>query len=93
MNEKLTKFCNSMVAKVAPFCKKNMARMLVTGILMMTFILFASSDLASVYSQAALQSHATFPSGMDVMSALNVGFTNPIGWIVVKISQVIAHIL
>lgn len=78
---------------VAPFCKKNMARMFVTGLLMMTFILFAASDLASIYSQAALQAHATFPSGMDIMSALNVGFTNPIGWIVVKISQVIAHIL
>ncbi len=78
---------------VAAFCKKNMARMLVTGVLMMAFILFAASDLASVYSQAALQAHATFPSGMNIMSALNVGFTNPVGWIVIKISQAIAHIL
>lgn len=78
---------------VAAFCKKNMARMLVTGVLMMAFILFAASDLASVYSQAAVQAHATFPSGMDIMSALNVGFTNPVGWIVIKISQAIAHIL
>lgn len=78
---------------VAAFCKKNMARMLVTGVLMMAFILFAASDLASVYSQAALQAHAKFPSGMNIMSALNVGFTNPVGWIVIKISQAIAHIL
>lgn len=78
---------------VAAFCKKNMARMLVTGVLMMTFILFAASDLASVYSQAAVQAHATFPSGMNIMSALNVGFTSPVGWFVIKISQAIAHIL
>ncbi|MDS0525814.1 PTS galactitol transporter subunit IIC [Clostridium sp. SHJSY1] len=74
----------------AAYCKKDILRMLVAGIFMMAFALFAATNLADVYSQAAVSSHATFPAGMDIMSSLNVPFVNPVGWVSIKIAQLFA---
>lgn len=73
---------------VAAYCKKDILRLLVTGCLMMAFVLFASTNLADIYSQAAVISQATFPAGMDTMSCLNTPFTNPIGWLIIKIAEI-----
>ncbi len=72
------------VTIVAAFCRRDMVRTLIAGTIMMAFIIFASNGFCDLYSSAALAAGATFPAGMDVMSVLNAGFTNPLGWIVLQ---------
>lgn len=74
------------VTLIAAFCRKDMLRTLVAGTLLMVFVLFAANDVAGVYSAAAAATGATFPEGMDVMTALNVCFTNPLGWAAIKLA-------
>lgn len=76
-----------IVTLMAAYCRKDMLRMLVAGTLMMCFILFAATNLSPVYSQAAHAANAAFPKGIDTITCLNVAFTNPLGWLIVKIGQ------
>lgn len=78
------------VTIVAAFCRRDMLRTLIAGTIMMAFIIFASNAFFDVYSAAAAAAGATFPSGMDAMSVLNAGFTNPLGWIVLEIIKLFA---
>lgn len=78
-----------LVTMMAAYCKKDMLRMLVAGTIMMAFVLFAASDVAGIYTQAAHAANAAFPEGIQEISALNVVFANPLGWLVLKIVQMI----
>ena len=59
-----------LLAMVTPFCRRNMFRMLVSGTLIVTAKLYVGTDLATEYTQAAVNSGIAVPSGMNEVTIL-----------------------
>lgn len=78
---------------MAAYCKKDMFRMLVSGTLMITCILYFGTDLAHFYTVAAHESNIKMAKGISEMISMNSGATNPLGWIAIKIGELLNSIL
>lgn len=74
---------------VGACCRKDIFRMLISGTLMAVFMLYFATDLAPVYTTAARMSNVSIPGGFDKIISLNNGGVSPLGWIAVKIGQLI----
>ncbi len=71
------------------YCKKDMFRMLISGTLMIVCILYFGTDLAAAYTKAAQMSNINLAEGIHQTISLNSGATTPLGWIAVKIGEII----
>ena len=78
-----------LISMVSPYCKKNMVRIFITGLVIITLVLYAGSSVAPYYTKAAELAKVTLPEGIGSnteMANLVGGATTPLGWILIKIS-------
>lgn len=78
---------------VAPFCKRNMFRMLISGLLIMVVIFYAGTALAPEYTQAAAQAGITSVKGFSSITNLVGSVTTWIGWIFIKLAELIGSVI
>lgn len=71
------------------YCKKDIFRMLISGMLVIVCILYIGTAFSGIYTTAAHMSGATIPKGITTMISMNSGVTNPLGWLFVKIGEII----
>lgn len=78
-----------LIAMVSPYCKKNMVRIFITGLVVITLVLYAGTDIAPYYTKAAKLADVALPQGVGPnaeMSGIVGGATTPVGWILIKLS-------
>lgn len=77
------------ITMIAPYCKKNIFRMLVTGTILMVIALYISTDLAPIYTAAVHKSSVLLPENMrstelgNMLSPVNT----PLGWLLIKLAH------
>lgn len=79
-----------LIPMVSPYCKKNMVRIFITGVVVLTLVLYAGTDIAPYYTKAANIANVTLPkgvSGSTSMANLVGGATTPVGWILIRLSM------
>lgn len=79
-----------LIPMVSPYCKKNMIRIFISGVVVLTLVLYAGTDIAPYYTKAANIANVTLPkgvSGSTSMANLVGGATTPLGWILIKLSM------
>lgn len=54
-----------LIPMVSPFCKRNMFRIFITGLVVLTLIFYAGSDIAPYYTKAANIAKVTLPAGLS----------------------------
>ena len=76
---------------IAPYCKKNIFRMLITGMILMALVLYISTDLTEIYTAAVQNSAVVLPENMrdramgNMLSPVNT----PVGWFLIKMSHLL----
>lgn len=79
-----------LIPMVSPYCKKNMIRIFISGVVVLTLVLYAGTDIAPYYTKAANIANVALPkgvSGSTSMANLVGGATTPLGWILIKLSM------
>ncbi|WP_251898480.1 PTS galactitol transporter subunit IIC [Lactiplantibacillus paraplantarum] len=76
---------------MAAYLKKDLLRMLIAGTIMMVFILYIGTDVAGFYTAAAHMTGATVPTGTSQIISMNSAVTNPLGWLAIKVSQLLGN--
>ncbi|AYJ42880.1 PTS galactitol transporter subunit IIC [Lactiplantibacillus pentosus] len=77
---------------MAAYLKKDLLRMVIAGTIMMALILYIGTDVASFYTAAAHMTGATVPTGTSEIISMNSAVTNPLGWLAIKLSQLLGHV-
>lgn len=78
-----------LLALVTPFVRRNMFKMLIVGTLSVIVILYVGSDIAPFVTQAAVQSNIDLPSDFTGIANMTGAVSSWIGWLTVKIGQLI----
>lgn len=80
-----------VISMVAPFCKRNMFRIFVTGCFILTIALYAGTSLSADYVYAANQANVKLPSSVTSTELGNLcsSYNTPLGWVVVKLGALI----
>lgn len=79
-----------LIPMVSPYCKKNVIRVFISGIVIMVLVLYAGTDIAPYYTKAANIANVTLPegvSGSTNMANIVGGSTTPLGWLLIKLSM------
>jgi len=79
-----------VISMVAPFCKRNMFRIFITGLCIVTIALYAGTDLAPVYTQAAKDANVDvqMQEGQQLGNLVSP-YNTPVGWGLIKIGEFI----
>lgn len=79
-----------LISMVAPFCKRNMFRIYITGVIILILCLYASTDLSSLYTDAAniANINVSNQAGQELGNLVS-SYNTPLGWLIIKISQII----
>lgn len=78
-----------LFALVAPFCKRNIFRMLIAGIFIVVCILYVGSDISSEFTEAAVMSKISAVKSMTAITNMVGSATTWIGWIFIKVAEVV----
>lgn len=80
-----------VISMVAPFCKRNMFRIYLTGIVILIISLYASSSLSQYYTQAAEIANVSVAgaSGQELGNLVSP-YNTPVGWILIKLAELFA---
>lgn len=80
-----------LISMVAPFCKRNMFRIFLTGLLILSIQLYAGSNLAPAFTEAAKQANVSVSvDGKEQeLGSLVAPYNTPVGWAIVKIGELI----
>ncbi|MFT8748998.1 PTS transporter subunit IIC [Liquorilactobacillus nagelii] len=78
-----------LFALVAPFCKRNMFRMLIAGIFIVICILYVGSDISSEFTEAAVMSKISAVKSMTAITNMVGSATTWVGWIFIKVAEMI----
>ncbi|WP_408008199.1 PTS galactitol transporter subunit IIC [Pseudalkalibacillus sp. A8] len=79
-----------LLPMAAPFLKKNLARLFLSGLVMVTFVLYAGTSIAPFYTKAAQMVDVTLPENVQASTELaNLigGATSPFGWLLIELSK------
>lgn len=79
-----------LVPMVSPYCKKNVIRVFISGVVIMTLVLYAGTDIAPYYTKAANIANVTLPQGVSSstnMANIVGGATTPLGWLLIKLAM------
>lgn len=78
-----------LISMVAPFCKKNMFRIFITGLFVVTIALYGGTVLAPMFTKAATLSGVTLPAGANGTEIGNLvsPYNAPFGWILIEIAK------
>ncbi|MCI1858801.1 MAG: PTS galactitol transporter subunit IIC [Sporolactobacillus sp.] len=82
-----------LLALITPFAKRNMFRMVIAGTLVLVTIFYIGTSIAPAYTEAAAMSSINKPSGIAYMTNIVGGATTWIGWLAIKIGQIISSVL
>ena len=80
-----------LISRVAPFCKRNMFRIYITGIVILIISLYAASSLSEYYTQAAQIANVSVAgaSGQELGNLVSP-YNTPVGWILIKLAEIFA---
>lgn len=79
-----------LLPMAAPFLKRNLVRLFVTGMVIVTFVLYAGTAISSYYTKAAEMVNVTLPENVQSATGLSNlvgGATTPLGWLIIEISK------
>ena len=76
------------ITMVCAYCKKDMFRTLVAGIIILVLILYIGTNISVPYTAAAIMSHAKIPVGVSEITSLNSGATTILGWIAIELGRI-----
>ena len=78
------------ITMLAPYCQKNIFRMLVTGTILMALALYISTDLTAIYTTAVHQSSVVLPENMRTTQLGNMlsPVNTPVGWLLIKLAHI-----
>lgn len=82
-----------LFALVAPFCNRNIFRMLISGLLIIITIFYIGTSIAPEFTKAALQANVTSIKSFSSITNIVGSATTWIGWIFIKVSEWIAAII
>lgn len=77
---------------VAPFCKRNIFRMLISGILITAVIFYVGTALGPEYTAAAAQSHIDSVANFTEVTNLVGSATTWVGYLFVKAAEIISAV-
>lgn len=78
-----------LFALVAPFCKRNMFRMLIAGIFIVICIFYVGTDISQEFTKAAVMSKISSVKSMTAITNMVGSATTWIGWLFIKIAEFI----
>lgn len=82
-----------LLPMAAPYLKQNMVRLYITGLLILTMVLYAGTSVAEYFTDAARIANVTLPENVSQSTQLaNLvgGATTPLGWLLIKLSSLFA---
>ncbi|WP_307726253.1 PTS transporter subunit IIC, partial [Tetragenococcus koreensis] len=79
-----------LFALVAPFCNRNIFRMLISGILIVIVIFYTGTALAPEFTKAAVDSQITSVSSFEYITNLVGPVTTWVGWLFIRMSEWLA---
>ncbi len=84
-----------LIAMISPYCKKNMFRIFISGIVIVTIVLYAGTFIAPYYTEAANLSKVAMPDGVAGTQMANMvgGATTPLGWLAIWISKLLNSVI
>lgn len=82
-----------LFALVAPFCNRNIFRMLVSGLLIIVTIFYVGTSVAPEFTRAAAQSNVSSIKAFSSITNLVGSATTWIGWVFIKGSEWIASLI
>ncbi|WP_315907036.1 PTS transporter subunit IIC [Priestia koreensis] len=80
-----------LFAMCAPFLKQNMVRLYITGLVIMTMVLYIGTDISGTFTDAAKIAKVSLPSNIsDSTELANLvgGASTPLGWLLIKITSI-----
>lgn len=79
-----------VISMVAPFCKRNMFRIFITGLAIITISLYAGTSLAPEYTAAAQKANVNvhLKDGQELGNLVSP-YNTPAGWIIVKAGELL----
>lgn len=78
-----------IISMVAPFCKRNMFRIFITGIAIITISLYAGTNLGPNYTEAAKKANVTVSVKGQELGNMVSPYNTPAGWALIKVSELI----
>lgn len=78
-----------IISMVAPFCKRNMFRIYITGIAILTIALYAGTSLAPNFTKAAKDTNVTISVENQELGNLVSPYNTPAGWVIIKIGDIL----
>ncbi|MGE7184924.1 PTS galactitol transporter subunit IIC [Peribacillus sp. NPDC006672] len=82
-----------LFAMCSPFLKHNMVRLYITGIVIMTMVLYIGTDISGAFTEAAKLANVSLPdniSNTTELANLVGGASTPLGWLLIKIASFFA---
>lgn len=79
-----------LLPMAAPYLKRNLVRLFLTGMVIVTFVLYAGTSISSYYTKAAEMVNVTLPENVQSATGLSNlvgGATTPLGWLIIEISK------
>ncbi|MDM5201104.1 PTS transporter subunit IIC [Fictibacillus enclensis] len=79
-----------LIPMAAPYLKKNLIRLFITGLVIVTLVLYAGTSIAPYYTEAAEMVNVKLPANVSSTTELaNLvgGATTPLGWIFIELSK------
>jgi len=80
-----------IISMVAPFCKRNMFRIYLTGIAILAISLYAGTSLGPNYTEAAKEANVSVSVEGQELGNLVSPYNTPVGWALVKAGEVIGN--
>ena len=78
-----------LISMVAPFCKRNMFRIFLTGLAIITIQLYAGTNLAGGFTEAAKQANVSVSVEGQELGSLVAPYNTPAGWAIIKAGELI----
>ena len=80
-----------VISMVAPFCKKNMFRIFITGCCIISLALYAGTNLSGIYGKAASEANVKLPGNVVSTELGNLvsSYNTPLGWVLIKMGELI----
>lgn len=75
-----------IISMVAPFCKRNMFRIYITGILILALCLYAGTAMGPDYTEAARKANIQITEGQELGNLVSP-YNTPAGWAIVEASR------
>lgn len=78
-----------LIPMVAPFCKRNMLRIFLSGLVILTIVLYAGTYIAPYYTEAAHIANVGMPKGVSGTQMVNLvgGDVTPVGWFLIFLAD------